>query len=137
MKMLLLDTAAEPAQVALVESGQLGEVAEITDKRQLSELLLAQIDRLLQEARWQLGDLNGIGVVTGPGSFTALRIGVATANALAFSHGLPVVGLPAGQASVAEQAKAAARRLAAGEGQSQVLPDYGREPSITPPKSEK
>ena len=57
------------------------------------EELLERIDRLLAEAGARKGDLAGVIVGTGPGSFTGLRIGLATAKTIAYSLGIPVVGV--------------------------------------------
>lgn len=57
-----------------------------------SQVLLPLILKLLQTTKYQLPNLKGIEVATGPGSFTGLRIGVSVANALGFSLGIPVNG---------------------------------------------
>ncbi len=57
-----------------------------------SQVLLPLIIRLLHNTSYQLQDLKGIEVETGPGSFTGLRVGVSVANALGFSLGIPVNG---------------------------------------------
>ncbi len=56
-----------------------------------SEKLLKQIDLLLAEAGWHLAEIDCFAVVTGPGSFTGLRIGIATVKGLAQVVGKPVV----------------------------------------------
>lgn len=55
---------------------------------QQSELLLFEIDKLIQKNK-----LKNIIVVSGPGAFSGLRIGIATANALAYALKIPVVGV--------------------------------------------
>lgn len=63
-------------------------------RRHASDILTA-VDGLLAENGVLLKDLQYIGVVTGPGSFTGIRIGVATANALAYALQIPVVSVTA------------------------------------------
>lgn len=57
-----------------------------------SQVLLPLIFKLLQTTNYELKTLKGIGVETGPGSFTGLRVGASVANALGFSLGIPVNG---------------------------------------------
>ena len=65
------------------------------------EELLARIDGVLAGAGVGLGDLRGIVVGTGPGAFTGLRVGLATAKGLAHGLGIPIVGVPTGVALAA------------------------------------
>ena len=58
-----------------------------------SELLLKTISELLDKNGNNLKDIKGVIVVQGPGCFSALRIGITTANSLAYSLGKPVVGV--------------------------------------------
>jgi tRNA threonylcarbamoyl adenosine modification protein YeaZ len=62
------------------------------------ERLLASIVRLLAEAQIEREELVAIAVGTGPGSFTGLRVGVATAKGLAFGLELPIVGIGTAEA---------------------------------------
>ncbi len=135
-RFLLIDTVSEPATVAIVTQRSVLAKATVADRRQLSEQLLSRIDGLSREARQPLDGLAAIGIVSGPGPFTALRIGTAVANALAYANRTPLV--PAGADEVPSLAAFAAlvhQRLEAGKTVRAVLPTYGREPSITPPKS--
>jgi len=82
-----------------------GSVALISDKGVISEYflnvesthserLLPSIDLLLKESRLQVQDLSGIAVAIGPGSFTGLRVGLASAKGLALASSLPLLGIP-------------------------------------------
>ena len=62
------------------------------------ERLLPGVEQLLAETRLELADLAGIIVGTGPGAFTGLRVGLATAKTLAHVRGLPIVGIGTGAA---------------------------------------
>ena len=57
-----------------------------------SQLLLPLIVELINENNLKLDEINEIEVIEGPGSFTGLRVGVAIANALSFTLGIPVNG---------------------------------------------
>ena len=59
-----------------------------------SEVLLSHIDRLLKALSLGLEDLNGFSISIGPGSFTGLRIGLATVKGLSLASGKPVLGVP-------------------------------------------
>lgn len=98
MPILALDTATLVSSVALTTPDTL--VAELTIQTKLthSELLMPHIDQLLTAARVQKNALKAIAVSIGPGSFTGLRIGLASAKAMAYALKLPIVGVPTLQA---------------------------------------
>lgn len=91
-----LDTATEDTAVAVFRGDEavFDEVEAPRDGRPLhGPSLLPMIDRAVQRAGgW--GALGRIAVGTGPGSFTGLRVGIATARALGRSAGVEVVGVP-------------------------------------------
>lgn len=87
--LLLVDTCGERGSVALVRGGQLR--AEITlPERAASAGLLGAVREALDRGGVTLGDLSGIGVVHGPGSFTGLRVGLAVCKGLAEAMGSPL-----------------------------------------------
>ncbi len=91
---LVLDTATRTPVVALATpDGTLVAERRWTSHHRHGEELLQRIDELLAEAGIQRGGLSGVVVGTGPGSFTGLRIGLATAKTIAYSLGLPLVGV--------------------------------------------
>jgi tRNA threonylcarbamoyladenosine biosynthesis protein TsaB len=71
----------------------LGEITLQTRKTH-SELLMPHIARLLEMTEVKKSDVGAVAVSIGPGSFTGLRIGLATAKALAYSLKIPIVGVP-------------------------------------------
>lgn len=92
--LLSLDTSSLVLSLALVErDGRVLEhVVERPPKRQ-SELLPGAIEALLARHRVALDALDGFVVGLGPGSFTGLRIGLATVKGLAYALGKPVAGV--------------------------------------------
>src|SRR2546428_679884 len=59
-----------------------------------SERLMAAIDRLLTDAGWTVGELEGLAVAMGPGSFTGLRVGLSTVKGLALALSIPIAAVP-------------------------------------------
>jgi tRNA threonylcarbamoyladenosine biosynthesis protein TsaB len=90
---LSIDTASEVTSVALSREGVLE--AEITwrCRRNHTVELLPTIERLLGQAGASKGELTVVFVCVGPGMYTGLRVGVSTAQGLAYALKLPVVGV--------------------------------------------
>jgi tRNA threonylcarbamoyladenosine biosynthesis protein TsaB len=89
MNILALDTAGPNPSVAVLADGRLFEEPLPGDRR-ASEVLLPAVSRALAAAGLRLGDCARIVVGAGPGSFTGLRVGLATAWALGRALGRPV-----------------------------------------------
>lgn len=88
--LLILDTTSTQFSVALVCGSQiLAEFGVVT--RQTSSLVISDIDFVLQRAGYTLAGLDGFGVLIGPGSFTGLRVGLATIQAMSQALKRPVV----------------------------------------------
>jgi len=94
MRILALETATRAGGVALLEDGRVVGQSLLDIALTHSERLMAMVDRLLQDCRWSPADLGGLAVSIGPGSFTGLRVGAATAKGLALALGLPVAPVP-------------------------------------------
>lgn len=104
MKLLAIDTSSSYLSLALSLDGEMHAFHEEMGQRH-AERTLPEIDRLLQQADIKLGALDAIVFGQGPGSFTGLRIACGLAQGLAFSAGLPVIGIPTLDA-VAQQSEA-------------------------------
>jgi len=92
-KILAFDTSSNRGSVALLQGASLcAELRSNTDAGH-SALLLDAVYFLLGRAGWRLKDLTLVAVGSGPGSFTGIRIGVATGLGLAQSLGIPFVGV--------------------------------------------
>ncbi|HEX9304530.1 MAG TPA: tRNA (adenosine(37)-N6)-threonylcarbamoyltransferase complex dimerization subunit type 1 TsaB [Thermoanaerobaculia bacterium] len=89
MQVLALDTASPLPSVTLYARGEVWE-ERLPDDRRSSEELLPAISRCLAAAEIGLSDCHRIGVCAGPGSFTGIRIGLATAWALGRAAQIPV-----------------------------------------------
>jgi tRNA threonylcarbamoyladenosine biosynthesis protein TsaB len=90
---LAFDTSAAHCAAVLVRDGRVLASATETMSRGQAERLFPMIEELLAAAGVGWGDLGGIGVCTGPGNFTGLRVAVAAARGLALSLGVPAVGV--------------------------------------------
>jgi tRNA threonylcarbamoyl adenosine modification protein YeaZ len=94
---LAIDTATTRAVIALgTSSGSLLEQRGWAAGYRHGEELLARIDGLLADRGLAPAELGAIAVGTGPGAFTGLRVGLATAKGLAHALTLPIVGIPSG-----------------------------------------
>jgi tRNA threonylcarbamoyladenosine biosynthesis protein TsaB len=96
-----IDTAGPVSGVALVAAGEVLAALAVRQTFAAVRPLLRSIDRLLGWTGYRLADVDGIGVNIGPGAFTGLRVGLATAQGLVMATGKPVVGCSAFEALVA------------------------------------
>jgi tRNA threonylcarbamoyladenosine biosynthesis protein TsaB len=92
-KILAFDTSSPRGSVALLEGAELRAELRLHSLQTHSALLLSSIDFLLGRAGWSLPDLNAVAVGIGPGSFTGIRIGIATALGFAQSLAIPFAGI--------------------------------------------
>ena len=90
---LAIDTSTDTAGIAIAEG--LNILTELTWScgQNHSVELMPRLTGLLEQGRLKFESVNGIVVATGPGSFNGLRVGVSTAKGIAFSLGVPVVGI--------------------------------------------
>lgn len=88
MLVLAFDTATDVATSALVSDGEV-----LGERTSRAVTVLEDIDALLRQAGARTGELDGIAVGIGPGSFTGVRVGLATARGLALALGVPVAGV--------------------------------------------
>ena len=93
MKILGIDTATNICGVALTEDRRLLTEIRLNFRRAHAEKLIDAIDTVLKETSIVLNDIDAIAISIGPGSFTGLRIGLATVKGFAFANELPVVAV--------------------------------------------
>ena len=91
MKILGIESSGMVASVAIVEDDILIAEYTMNHKRTHSETLLPMIDEVVKRSETKLEDLDAVAVASGPGSFTGLRIGAATAKGLAMSIEKPLI----------------------------------------------
>jgi tRNA threonylcarbamoyladenosine biosynthesis protein TsaB len=105
MTVLGIETSTIVCSVGLV-AGESTVHRSLREDRIHSEKLLTLVDAVLTEAGCRVGDLDGVAVARGPGSFTGLRIGVSAAKGLVLAGRAALVGVPTMEA-IARGARAA------------------------------
>ncbi|MDU4937372.1 MAG: tRNA (adenosine(37)-N6)-threonylcarbamoyltransferase complex dimerization subunit type 1 TsaB [Clostridium sp.] len=93
MIVLSIDSSSKVATVALLNDDTLLGEYVINDKREHSVLLMPMIENLLKDCELTINDIDGFVVSKGPGSFTGLRIGMATIKGLSFGANKPYISL--------------------------------------------
>jgi len=102
---LAIDTSTDTAGLALAQDNEI--VAELTwhCEQSHSIQLLPSLDYLLKQSGVDLQSISGIIVARGPGSFNGLRVGISTAKGLAFSLGIPIIGISSLEADAYQHAE--------------------------------
>lgn len=94
MKILALDSSGIVASVAVVEDDTLLAEYTVNYKKTHSQTLLPMLDEIVKMTELDLNTVDAIAVAAGPGSFTGLRIGSATAKGLGLALKKPLVAVP-------------------------------------------
>lgn len=90
---LSIETATSVCSIALHQAGVLLGKYELYLEKSHSSMLTAMIDQLMQNTDKAVNDLQAVAVSKGPGSYTGLRIGLATAKGLCFGLNIPLIGV--------------------------------------------
>lgn len=98
--LLAIETSGDMGGAAVIRDGELLSEVEVSGPRRHGAELMICVDRACIDAPINRGDIDAIAVNCGPGSYTGLRIGLATAAALGFALDKPVVGVPCFEAMV-------------------------------------
>lgn len=93
MKILSIDTSSSIASVAIVEDFTPLITLDNADEKTHSQKLMPMIDEAFKKTGLSLNDIQLIACSLGPGSFTGVRIGIATAKAFVDSRNIPAVGV--------------------------------------------
>lgn len=92
------DTSGPYCTATLLSGDRVVATRDEPMSRGQGERLIPMIEEILADARVDVGDLTAIGVGTGPGNFTGIRVAVAAARGLAVSLGVPAIGVTAFEA---------------------------------------
>lgn len=95
MNFLIIDTSSDCLTIAIKSNDKLFSYKSEESRKSHSVNLLPEINQLLKEANLELSNMDYFGCVVGPGSFTGVRIGVATVNAFGYAFNKPVIGVTA------------------------------------------
>lgn len=143
MKLLTIDTSTNTCSVALTLGERLAGEYLVDLDRTLTNRLLSCVDILLTDAGLTVADLDALGVALGPGSFTGVRVGVATVKGLALAAAKPVAGfsslamlamnLPWSSCPVCAMFDARKKEVYAGLYSCRTLPEPLDKDSVLPP----
>lgn len=93
MLILAVDCATPVAGIALSDGEKIMAEYSLNSKRPHSENFMPMIDKCLQDCSCSLRDLDAIAITSGPGSFTGIRIGMATVKGLSLGSGVPIIAI--------------------------------------------
>jgi len=94
MKLLAIDCSGLVASVAIVTEETMVAEYTVNYKKTHSQTILSMLDEIVKMVEMELSELDAIAVAAGPGSFTGLRIGSATAKGLGLALNKPIVAVP-------------------------------------------
>lgn len=102
MRVLAFDTTTAACSVSVWQDGELLGTFHKPMMHGQAEALIPAIEETLAKAEMEYAMLDRIGVTVGPGSFTGVRVGLATARGLGAAIGCPVIGIPTTEVIAAE-----------------------------------
>ena len=94
MKILALDSSGLVASVAIIEDEEMTAEYTINYKKTHSQTLLPMVDEVAKMINLDMATIDAIAITAGPGSFTGLRIGSATAKGLGLALDKPLIAVP-------------------------------------------
>ena len=123
---LAIRTDKPEAELYLYDGNLMVDSYKWLAHRELARDLLGKCQDLLRANHQSWGDINGLVVFRGPGSFTGLRIGIVTTMSIAYALEIPSVG-----SASDSWLQIGIERLQAGEKDKLIEPEYGADPRIT------
>ena len=94
MKLIALDSSGLVASAAVLSDNELLAEYTVNYKKTHSQTLLPMLDEISNMINLDLNEVDAVAVAAGPGSFTGLRIGSATAKGLGLALGIPIIEVP-------------------------------------------
>lgn len=128
---LFFDTSGQQSHRISLVSQEGVSKQEVIVEADLEVSLLPAIDALLIDEGVSMSTVKGIIVVSGPGGFTSLRIGLSVANAFGWALGIPVVGVEKKEGATTKEEYVQEGLQKIPQNFQPVMPQYGREPNIT------
>lgn len=89
--LLNIDTATEHASVCISRDGDILGLVESTEQKNHASFVQPAIQQLINKSGYQLKDVDAIGVTAGPGSYTGLRVGLASAKGICYALDKPLI----------------------------------------------
>ena len=126
MLIITIRTDKPEAEIGLYDDSRQLTYSTWQAHRQLAESIHTKLKEILESRQKTLGDLQGVVVFKGPGSFTGLRIGFSVANALADSLKIPIVSSDGD-----DWLNSGLTNLLKGNDQKVAQPEYGSLPKTT------
>ncbi|OGY49664.1 MAG: tRNA (adenosine(37)-N6)-threonylcarbamoyltransferase complex dimerization subunit type 1 TsaB [Candidatus Buchananbacteria bacterium RIFCSPHIGHO2_02_FULL_39_17] len=129
---LIINTADEKKVfLGLINKGELMVKKDFLAQYRQAEKLLIEINNLLKAKSYQLKTLTAIAVIAGPGPFTAIRIGIITANTFGWALKIPVIGITLIEFKNEDNLiQVINKKIKQAKTGDVVEPFYGQEPSI-------
>lgn len=94
MKILAIETSGQVAGCALYDDGSITAVCSVQNKKTHSQSLMPMMEEMKKRMDLDLSSIDAIALTAGPGSFTGLRIGAATAKGLGLALEKPILPVP-------------------------------------------
>jgi len=88
---LNIDTSTDFASIALAKDGELLNRAENRQQKDHAAWIQEAIQKLMKDSGYKLNELSALAVTNGPGSYTGLRVGLATAKGLCYGLNIPLI----------------------------------------------
>jgi len=93
-RVLLIETSGKPGRVALAEDGRVVDARVLSEARRHARDLALRVQEMLTARRWSPREISAVIVSVGPGSFTGLRVGIASAKAFAYATQCALFAVP-------------------------------------------